>query len=176
MATAPPLAGLVAFLAYTIVERFAELYVSSRTRVVLLARGARESGAGHFWMFVVLHTLYPIALVAEVLGGHARPPAAWPVAFAVWLAAQALRVWAMRSLKERWNVRILVVPGEPLVRTGPYAWLPHPNYVAVVLDLASGPLMFGAWRTALGASLLNAIALAVRVPTENRALRETARG
>jgi methyltransferase len=122
-------------------------------------------------LFVALHTLYPLALVFEVLVLGARPPAAWPILLAVWVAAQALRWWAVASLGERWNARILVIPGEPLVRTGPYAFTNHPNYVAVVLDLLAGPLIFGAWRTAMAVTVLNAIALTIRIRAENRALR-----
>jgi methyltransferase len=87
------------------------------------------------------------------------------------MAAQALRYAAMHALGERWNVRIIVLPDEPLVRSGPYRWLRHPNYVAVVVELIAAPLIFGAWRTAVVVSLLNAIALRTRIRVENDALR-----
>jgi len=92
----------------------------------------------------------------------------------VWLAAQGLRVAAVRALGERWNVRIVVVPGEPPVSRGIYRWLAHPNYLAVALEFVSAPTMFGAWRTAGAFSALNALAMAVRIPAEERALREAA--
>jgi methyltransferase len=136
----------------------------------LLARGAREVGAGHFWMFVVLHGLYPVALVLEVARG-ARPGRGWPLWLALWLVAQALRVAAVVALGERWNVRIVALPGAPPVRRGIYRWLAHPNYLAVALEFVSAPLMFGAWHTAFAGSLLNAGAMAVRIPAEERALR-----
>ena len=63
------------------------------------------------------------------------------------------------------------VPGEPAVRRGPYRFMRHPNYLAVAIELAAAPLLFGAWRTALGASLANLAALAVRIPAEEHALR-----
>ena len=69
-----------------------------------------------------------------------------------------------------------MVPGEPPVRTGIYRWLAHPNYVAVAIEFVAGPLLFGAWRTAIGATLANALAMAVRIPAEERALRDAARG
>jgi len=166
-----PVAALAVYLAVLLVQRSAELWLSRRNLARLAGRGAVESGAGHFWMFVALHAAYPVALAAEILAGGARPPATWQAWLALWLGAQGLRLAAMRALGPRWNVRIVVVPGEPPVRSGIYRWLPHPNYVAVALEFVAAPLMFGAWRTALGATLLNALAMAVRIPAEERALR-----
>ena len=177
MALAPVPAGTVAALAGFVValaaERFRELRLSRRNLGRLAARGAVESHAGHFWMFVVLHTAWPVALVAEVLAG-ARPPAAWPVWLCLLLAAQALRAASIHALGERWNARIVVIPGEPPVSHGIYRWLAHPNYVAVALEFVSGSLLFGAWQTAAAFTALNALAMAVRVPAEERALREAA--
>ena len=166
-------AGLIGYLAVLGTQRFVELWLSRRNLARLAKRGAVERHAGHFWMFVVLHAGYPVALVAEVLAG-ARPPAAWPLWLGVWLVAQALRVSAIRALGDRWNVRIVVIPGEPPVSHGIYRWLAHPNYVAVALEFVSAPLMFGAWRTAAAVSALNALAMAVRIPAEERALSEAA--
>ena len=58
----------------------------------------------------------------------------------------------------------------PLVRRGPYRWINHPNYLVVIAEIAVLPLVFGLWRVALIFSALNAIALAVRIRAENRAL------
>ena len=170
MIPAAPWRALVAYLAVLAAQRIGELLLSRRNLRRLAARGARESGAAHFPLFVVLHMLYPILLVVEVARG-ARPGASWPLWFAAWLAAQALRVAAIAALGERWNVRIVVLPGEPPVRRGIYRWLAHPNYLAVALEFVAAPLLFGAWRTALVASILNAAAMAVRIPAEERALR-----
>jgi len=171
-----PAATLVPLVVYLVVlglERMGELWLSRRNLARLAGRGAVESHAGHFWMFVVLHAGYPVALVAEWLAG-ARATAAWPLWLGVWLAAQALRMAAVRALGDRWNVRIVVIPGQPPVSHGIYRWLAHPNYVAVALEFVSAPLMFGAWRTAAAFSALNALAMAVRIPAEERALREAA--
>ena len=168
-----PWGPLGAYLGVLSLQRVAELALSARNLARLRARGAREVSASHFGWFVLLHAGYPIALVAEALAG-ARPPAFWPWALALWLAAQALRVAAIATLGERWNVRIVVVPGAPPVRSGIYRWMRHPNYVAVVLEFLSAPLMFGAYATAIVASLLNAAVLAVRIPAEERALEAAA--
>jgi methyltransferase len=162
--------GLSVFLAVMIIQRGIELLLSWRNARRLRARGAREYGREHFPLFVALHVLLPLALIAEVLWAGARPDRAWPVWLALWLGAQGLRWSAIRALGDHWNVRIWVVPGAPLIACGPYRWLRHPNYLAVVVELFAGPLIFGAWRTALVLSLLDLLALAIRIPVEERAL------
>ena len=166
-----PWGALGTYLAVLALQRVAELVLSARNMARLTALGGHEVSARHFPLFVLLHVGYPVALVAEAMAG-ARPSAAWPWALGVWLLAQVLRVAAIRALGARWNVRIVVLPGEPPVRSGIYRWLRHPNYVAVVLEFLSAPLMFGAWRTCIAATVLNAAVLAVRIPAEERALEE----
>lgn len=170
---AVPVAGLVAFLLLLIAQRASELFLSARNARRLLARGAREHGRGHYPLLVLLHALFPIALVAEVLVLHARPGRLAPLWITLLLATQGLRYAAMRALGERWTTRVLVLPGTPLVDAGPYRWLRHPNYVAVVIEFLAAPLLFGAWRTALVFSLANLLALRVRIRCEERALKAT---
>jgi methyltransferase len=170
----PVLRWLLAFLGAVIVQRVSELVVSARNARWTLARGGREYGRGHFPWLVCVHVLFIAGIGAEVVLLGARPGALWPVWLAVWGAAQALRYAAIRALGERWNVRIIVMPGMPLVQTGPYRFLRHPNYVAIVAELISAPLIFGAWRTAVIVSVLNAIALRTRIRVEDEALRPTA--
>jgi len=166
---------LALYLLVILSQRLFELWLSRRNLSRVRPRGAAEVGAAHFPLILALHSAYPVALVAEVWRG-ARPGAAWPAWLALWLAAQALRIAAMRTLGERWNARIVVVPGEPPIQSGIYRWMPHPNYVAVAVEFVAGPMLFGAWRTALGATLVNALAMALRIPAEERALREAAEG
>lgn len=165
-------AGLLAFFAALAAQRTSELVLSARGVKRLRSRGAREHASGHFPLLVFVHVLFPLALAAEFLWLHARPWASWPLWLALLLAAQALRFWSMRALGERWTVRILVLPGEPLVRKGPYRYLRHPAYVAVAAELLAAPLLFGAWRTALGIGALNALALGIRIRAEEAALRD----
>jgi methyltransferase len=80
------------------------------------------------------------------------------------------RVWVLRTLGHRWTTRIIVVPGEKLVAAGPYRFVNHPNYLVVIGEIAVLPLVFGLWQVALIFSLLNAVALTVRVRAENKAL------
>jgi methyltransferase len=153
-------------------ERLWELRLSARHARGLSARGGFERGRGHFPLFVALHTLYPLGLALEVLAGNTRPGPWWPLWLALVAAAQALRLATMRALGEYWNARIWVTPGMPRVRRGPYRWCAHPGYLAVAVELAALALLFGAWRTALAATVVNAVALALRIPAEARALRE----
>jgi methyltransferase len=172
----PPFALLGCFIAYLALQRSAELWISSRNARRMFARGAREVGREHFPLLVLLHTLFPLALIAEVLWLGARPgrlAAAWGV---LWVLAQGLRWASMEALGERWNARLIVLPGAPRIRSGPYRVLRHPNYVAVAIELLAGPLIFGAWRTAALFSILNFFTLRVRIRCENRALAEAESG
>ncbi|MCI0451234.1 MAG: hypothetical protein L0Z51_02450 [Candidatus Latescibacteria bacterium] len=168
--TSPPVGVLAVFLGVVAAQRIGELLLSRRNARIVRARGAREFGAGHFPFVVAVHVLFFIGLATEVLFLGARPGSLWPLWLVLWLGAQTLRYAAIRALGERWNVRILVVPGVAPVRSGPYRLMRHPNYVAVAVELIAGALLFGAWRTALGITVLNAIALRIRIRAEDAAL------
>jgi methyltransferase len=123
---------------------------------------------------VAVHALWLVSTLVEGLLRGPEPPAWWPVPLVLFLAVQPLRYWAILSLGPNWNVRVLVVPGGKLVKTGPYRLFPHPNYVVVAVEVLTLPLIFGAWTTAVVFSALNAAFLYVRIRTENRALEELA--
>lgn len=159
------------YLGVLAIQRVGELIVSARHTERLRERGAREHGGSHFPWMLALHVSFPLFLAFEVFALDARPGPAWPLWLALWLVAQALRYAAVWALGERWTVKIWVLPGEPLVTRGIYRWLRHPNYVAVVLELIAAPMMFGAWRTAIVISVLNAFMLRKRIREEERALR-----
>jgi methyltransferase len=153
-------------------ERIAELVVSSRNARWSFARGGVEYGRRHFPPMVALHTGLLLACLAEVwlLDRPFLPWLGWPMLVLV-LASQALRWWCIATLGPRWNTRVIVVPGLPLVARGPYRWLHHPNYVAVVVEGFALPLVHSAWITAVVFTVLNAVLLlAFRIPCENRAL------
>jgi methyltransferase len=153
------------------VERVAELVVARSNARWSRARGAVESGRGHYPVMVALHTGLLAGCLVEVWAA-ARPfhPAlGWTMSAAV-IAAQALRWWCVRTLGPRWNTRVLVVSGLPLVAGGPYRWLRHPNYVAVVAAGIALPLVHGAWLTAALFTVFNAVLLTVRIRCEEAAL------
>ena len=153
------------------VERLAELRLSVRHARWAVANGGVEFGRGHYPLMVALHIGLLGGCLAEValLDRPFIPALGWP-ALAVVLAAQGLRWWCIASLGHRWNTRVIVLPGVPLVTRGPYRLLRHPNYVAVVVEGFALPLVHAAWGTAAGFTLLNAALLRVRVGQENAAL------
>jgi methyltransferase len=152
-------------------ERVAELAVSQRHATASLRRGGVEYGRGHFPVMVALHAALLAGCVAEPLALHRTflPALGWPM-IAVVIAANTLRWWCVYTLGERWTARVIVIPGMPLVRSGPYRWFAHPNYVAVIVEGAALPLAGGAWITACAFTLLNAGLLTVRIRCETRAL------
>jgi methyltransferase len=152
-------------------ERIAELVVARRNERWSVARGAIVTGQGHYPAMVALHTGLLAGCLIEVwLADRPFQPAlGWPM-LAVLAASQALRWWCVSTLGPRWNTRVIVVPGLPLVTGGPYRWLRHPNYVAVVAEGVALPLVHTAWITAVAFTVLNALLLGVRIRCENEAL------
>ena len=116
----------------------------------LLISTRSASGQRHYPVMVVLHTALLVSALAEVwiLRPAFHPALGWSM-LALVLASQALRWWCIATLGRRWNTRVIVVPGLPLVAGGPYRLLPHPNYVAVVVEGFALPLVHSAWITAL---------------------------
>ncbi|MPV38661.1 hypothetical protein GB881_16710 [Georgenia subflava] len=157
-------------------ERLAELVVARRNAAWSFARGGVESGRGHYPVMVVLHTALLVGALVEVWVRRPEflPPLGWPM-LVLALGAQALRWWCIATLGPRWNTRIIVVPGLPLVDGGPYRWFRHPNYVAVVVEGFALPLVHSAWLTAATFTVLNAALLTVRIRLENRALLDAPR-
>ena len=162
--------GALAFTLALGIQRLWELRISRRHEAALRAKGAIESGAGHYPFLVATHVLLLVGILAEVFLLGARPGPNWPRWGALFLAGQILRYAAMRALGPHWNVRVLVPPKLVRVRTGPYRWFPHPNYLAVVMELLGAPMMFGAWRTALVVGILDAVLLTIRIRVEEAAL------
>lgn len=153
-------------------ERLAELVVSKRNAAWSFERGGRETGQGHYPFMVVLHSGFFVAMLVEawVRRPDVVPLLAWSMLMLV-VASQALRWWCIATLGRRWNTRVIVVPGLSPVTAGPYRYLSHPNYVAVVVEGVALPMVHEAWLTAVVFTLLNAVLLTVRIRDENAALR-----
>ena len=155
----------IVLLGLVTAERLGELWLARRNTATLLAQGAFEVAPGHYSLIVLLHACWLLGL--WVIGwGHplSRP---WLMIF---LALQVLRSWVLLTLGRRWTTRIIVLPGAPLVATGPYRLLSHPNYAVVVCEFAVLPLCLGLPWYALVFSVANAAILAVRIRAENAAL------
>ncbi|AIJ11219.1 MULTISPECIES: isoprenylcysteine carboxyl methyltransferase family protein [Streptomyces] len=157
------------------VERVAELVVARRNAAWTLARAGVEHGRGHYPVMVALHTgLLACCLLEPLLADRPFLPAlGWPM-LALALLAQALRWWCIATLGPYWNTRVIVVPGTRPVGAGPYRFLRHPNYLAVVVEVAALPLVHSAWLTAAVFTAANAMLLTVRLRCENTALAQLA--
>lgn len=160
-----------ALIAAVGIERLAELVVSRRNLAWSLARGGREYGFGHYPVMVLLHVGLLVGCVIEPVLLHRPflPVLGWSM-LAVVLAAQVLRWWCITTLGPQWNTRVIVVPGAQRIVGGPYQWIPHPNYVAVVIEGIALPLVHTAWLTAAVFTALNALLLRTRLRVENTAL------
>jgi methyltransferase len=157
----------VLLLAIVTVERLAELWLARRHTAALLARGAFEVASGHYPLIVLLHATW---LAGLWLFGWEHPIN--PVWLTIFVALQGLRVWVLTTLGERWTTRIIILPGAPLVTSGPYRFLSHPNYLVVIGEIATLPLCLGLFWYALAFSAGNAVILAIRIRAENVALSE----
>ncbi len=159
------------FLLLTAGERIAELVVSKRNAAWAFERGGVEYGREHFPFMVALHTAFLLGCLFEPwLLDRPFVPALGFTMLVLAIGAQALRWWVITTLGPRWNTRVIVVPGLPLVQGGPFRYLRHPNYLAVVVEGFALPLIHGAWITAAAFTALNFALLAVRITVENEAL------
>jgi methyltransferase len=152
-------------------ERLIELLVAKRNARWALANGGKEFGRNHYPVMVVLHTALLLGCAIEVWALHRPfvPWIGWPMLVVV-AASQVLRWWCATTPGRRWNTRVIVLPKSQLVQSGPYRWIHHPNYVAVVAEGLALPLVHGAWLTAIGFTVANALLLTVRIKIENSAL------
>ena len=155
----------IVILALVTLQRLGELWLSNRNTRRLLTRGAHEVGASHYPFIVLVHAMWLASLWWLAPG---RPIDGFWLAMFVLL--QLARIWVVATLGPRWTTRIIVLPGAPLVRAGPYRFVNHPNYLIVIGEIAALPLAFGLWPVALVFTLLNAAVLGFRIAEENRAL------
>jgi methyltransferase len=156
------------------IERLVELVVSRRNAEWSFAQGGKEFGRPHYVVMIAIHTALLVGCIVEPWALHRPflPWLGWPM-LAVVALSQVLRWWCISTLGRRWNTRVIVLPYAPLVRQGPYRWLHHPNYVAVVAEGLALPLVHTAWLTAATFTLANALLLRVRLRVENSALGYT---
>ena len=157
----------IGLLALVTAQRLGELVLANHNTAKLKAQGAYEVAAGHYPLIVILHAAWLIGLWWLAWNRPLNVPLA-----ALFLAIEALRVWVLLSIGSRWTTRIIILPGAPLVRRGPYRFIPHPNYTVVAAEILVLPLAFGLWAYALLFTALNAAILFVRIRAENAALAQ----
>lgn len=152
-------------------QRGWELWIARRHSAWAQSQGGIEVGKEHYPLLVGVHLLFFMGMALEVTWFAETPPAWWSLPLVLFLLAQGVRIWCLAALGPYWNTRIWVIPGHRPVIRGPYRYLRHPNYVVVVIELLTLPLVLGAWVTAISASLLNLwVLLRFRIPTEEAAL------
>lgn len=160
------------FLAVIVGQRLVELGIARSNASYIRSLGGYEVGREHYKYIVALHSLFFVTMIVEVIGFDRSPPDWWPVPVIGFALAQVLRYWSISSLGRFWNTRILVLPRAQMVSHGPYKYFRHPNYLVVMVELLTIPLIFGAFVTAIVFSVANLLLLSVRIRIEERALRE----
>lgn len=157
-----------AFVLFLLLLRLGELLLARRNERWLLQHGAVEYGREHYRWIVTLHALFFVSLITEYVctstGCYSVP------LMILYFLLLGFKAWAIFSLGRFWNTRIYRISGYPLVKKGPYRFLKHPNYIAVIGEIALIPLIFHLYVTAVLFTLLNALMLSVRIREENRVL------
>jgi methyltransferase len=162
-------AGLI--IGLVIIQRILEIIWAKSNSRYMRKLGAIEFGATQYKYFIILHTSFFLALIGEVYLKGIETVISW-LPLGIFILAQGLRVWCLSSLGRFWNTRVYVVPGlKPIVK-GPYKYLRHPNYFAVILEIISLPLIFGAYYTTAIFTVLNGLLLRQRIHLEEQALQE----
>jgi methyltransferase len=154
----------VLFLTYVIAERLIELPIATRNTKRLIAQGGVEHSPRHYPLIVAVHTGW---ILSMVWFGHDHP--VHYIWLGVYAALQILRVYILGTLGKRWTTRIIVLPGEAKVTKGPFALVPHPNYLLVIAEIMVAPLVLGLWEVAAIFGALNAAVLVIRISAEERA-------
>lgn len=162
---------LIALYFFLVLQRLAELVIARSNRRWMIERGAQEIGENHYFLFIVLHSLFFVSIGLEFyLTSFQWNPLFYP-ALTVFLILQILRIWCIATLGRRWNTRILVLPDEEPISKGLYRIIKHPNYVIVFFELLAIPVLFHAYLTALIFPFLHLMVLRVRIPAEEKALQ-----
>lgn len=159
------------FIALIIVQRMVEVIIAKRNARWIKSKGGYEVGKNHYKYIVSLHALFFLSLLTEVT---LSPPVlySWTVIpLTIFILAQVGRVWALSSLGKFWNTRIMVLPGAQVIVKGPYRFVKHPNYIIVITEILTLPLIFQAYWTAITFTILNACVLTIRIKAEESALR-----
>ena len=158
------------FIFLIVCQRAIELSIARRHEKTLKRLGATEYDHKGYWLIVGMHSAFIISIALEkfLFDRHLNP--FWPGILLIFAGAQFLRYWAIRSLGIYWNTKILVAPDHPRIVKGPYRFMRHPNYVAVITEFIVIPFLFSCYFTAVVFTILNAFALRRRIRMETVAL------
>ncbi len=159
----------ILFISFVILLRIGELLLSKKNEKWLLKNGAVEYGKKHYPLIVVMHSLFFISIIIEY--SWKQTPTFSLLILLFYFVILAFKVWIISSLGKFWNTKIYRIKNFPLIKDGPYKYLKHPNYIVVVAEIVTIPLVFNLYYTAVIFSLLNAIILTLRIKEENVALQ-----
>jgi len=158
------------FLIILIIQRVSELFLARRNERVARSKGAREYDEKGYKVIVLMHIFFFTSLISEYIFLDKTLNHFWAPLLILFVCAQALRYWAIGTLGYYWNTKILITPNTSPVRMGPYKYINHPNYLAVVFEIAVIPLIFSCYITAVIFTLLNLVLLKRRIRIEEEAL------
>ncbi len=163
----------VSIIIAIILQRLFELRHSQRNAAYILAQGGREHGDNFLGIVKVLQVSWWVAMIVEVWWLD-RPfiPTLAAGALVALLAGQLLRYLSMQALGWRWTLPIVTLPGAPVIDSGIYRYLRHPNWLGVLLEIAALPLIHGAYLTAICFSVANALVMSQRIRSEELALSQ----
>ncbi|ASS96457.1 isoprenylcysteine carboxyl methyltransferase family protein [Peribacillus simplex] len=160
------------FIILIAIQRLVELNIAKQNEKQLKVAGAVEYGESHYRWMVLMHLSFFIVLIIEVVVLERDVAGLWPIWLTLFIIAQTGRIWVIRSLGKHWNTKIIVVPDADVVIKGPYKYFKHPNYIIVATEIIVISLLFNAYYTAIIFSLLNVWMMTVRIPLEEKALKE----
>jgi methyltransferase len=167
--------GLLLFqiiIGLIILQRLVELGIAKSNEKWMKQRGAIEFGVKHYRYMVLIHVLFFISLLTEKIYLKHGLSQIWPLLLSVFLLAQLIRIWVISTLGRYWNTKIIVLRDAKIIKKGPYLYIKHPNYFVVTIELLVIPLLFNLYITACLFTILNAVILMVRIPAEEKALKE----
>lgn len=160
------------FISFVICQRLAELMIARKNEKWMKENGAIEYGSKHYPAMVLIHIGFLVSVIFEVGYFNLELSPLWGMVLTGFIVTQLIRVWALKSLGPFWNTKIIVLPGANIIKKGPYRFIRHPNYLIVTLELILIPVLFQAYFTAILFTLCNFVILYIRIPLEEKALKE----
>ncbi|MBS4194446.1 isoprenylcysteine carboxyl methyltransferase family protein [Lederbergia citri] len=159
-------------LLIVIAQRLIELRIAKRNEQWMLTSGAKEYGQSHYQLMVLMHIGFFLSLIVEYLIRKPALNSYWQALLFIFIIVQIGRIWVIVTLGKYWNTKIIVLSGTYVVKKGPFKYVKHPNYIIVTIELFVIPMIFNLYITAILFLILNQIILRVRIPIEEKALRE----
>lgn len=160
------------FLGFIIIQRLIELFIAKSNEIWMKKLGGVETGQSHYRYMVLIHVLFFVSYIGEVVIFHKHISPWWPLLLVLFVFTQIGRGWVIYTLGNYWNTKIIILPHSNVVKKGPYRFIKHPNYLIVTLEFLIIPFMFQAYVTALIFTFLNIWILSIRIPLEEKALNE----